>query len=75
MNRNYFQNLLFHSLTYGFSFTSIIKYILVKDEEGWKAYEVKSSTKVSDTYNQDDIEDVRVFWIDLKSPQKGARLY
>ena len=49
--------------------------ILVKDEEGWKAYEVKSSTKVSYTYNQDDIEDVRVFWIDLKSPQKGARLY
>ena len=24
---------------------------------------------------QDDIEDVHVFWIDLKSPQKGARLY
>lgn len=24
--------------------------ILVKDEEGWKAYEVKSSTSVSDTY-------------------------
>ena len=27
--------------------------ILVKDEEGWKAYEVKSSTKVSDTYIKD----------------------
>jgi hypothetical protein len=24
--------------------------ILVKDDEGWKAYEVKSSTKVSETY-------------------------
>jgi len=27
--------------------------ILVKDDEGWKAYEVKSSTKVSDTYIKD----------------------
>ena len=27
--------------------------ILVKDLEGWKAYEVKSSTKVSDTYIKD----------------------
>lgn len=27
--------------------------ILVKDEDGWKAYEVKSSTKVSDTYVKD----------------------
>ena len=27
--------------------------ILVKDFEGWKAYEVKSSTKVSDTYIKD----------------------
>jgi len=27
--------------------------ILVKDKEGWKAYEVKSSTKVSDTYIKD----------------------
>ncbi|MDC0956590.1 DUF2779 domain-containing protein [Flavobacteriaceae bacterium] len=27
--------------------------ILVQDEEGWKAYEVKSSTKVSETYIKD----------------------
>ena len=27
--------------------------ILVKDKEGWKAYEVKSSTKVSETYIKD----------------------
>jgi hypothetical protein len=27
--------------------------ILVKDEEGWKAYEVKSSTKISETYVRD----------------------
>ena len=27
--------------------------ILVKDQEGWKAYEVKSSTKVSETYVKD----------------------
>jgi hypothetical protein len=27
--------------------------VLVKDEEGWKAYEVKSSTKVSETYIKD----------------------
>ena len=27
--------------------------ILVKDEEGWKAYEVKSSNKVSETYIKD----------------------
>ena len=27
--------------------------ILVKDEEGWKAYEVKSSTTISDTYIKD----------------------
>ena len=27
--------------------------ILVKDEKGWKAYEVKSSTKVSETYIKD----------------------
>ena len=27
--------------------------ILVKDDEGWKAYEVKSSTSVSDTYIKD----------------------
>tara|TARA_B100002019_G_C21215590_1_gene571821 strand:+ start:923 stop:1249 length:327 start_codon:yes stop_codon:yes gene_type:complete len=26
---------------------------LVKDDDGWKAYEVKSSTKVSDTYIKD----------------------
>lgn len=27
--------------------------ILVKDDEGWKAYEVKSFSKVSDTYIKD----------------------
>jgi len=27
--------------------------ILVKDQDGWKAYEVKSSTKVTDTYIKD----------------------
>ena len=27
--------------------------ILVKDEEGWKAYEVKNSTKISETYIKD----------------------
>ena len=27
--------------------------ILVKDKDGWKAYEVKSSTSVSDTYRMD----------------------
>ncbi|MHA7864859.1 DUF2779 domain-containing protein [Flagellimonas marinaquae] len=27
--------------------------ILVKDDDGWKAYEVKSSTKISDTYVKD----------------------
>ncbi len=30
---------------------------------------------VSNRSYQDDLEDVHVFWIDLKSPQKGARLY
>ncbi len=27
--------------------------VLVKDHDGWKAYEVKSSTKVSETYLKD----------------------
>ena len=27
--------------------------LLAKDDDGWKAYEVKSSTKVSDTYIKD----------------------
>ena len=27
--------------------------ILVKDDDGWKAYEVKSSTKVTETYLKD----------------------
>jgi len=37
-----------------------------------KTYKIFESTEL---VNQDDIEDVHVFWIDLKSPQKGARLY
>ena len=51
--------------------------ILVKDDDGWKAFEVKSSTKVSDTYIKDaaiqyytitnsgiDLKDISIIHID-----------
>ncbi len=58
--------------------------ILVKDEEGWKAYEVKSSTKVSDTYVKDaaiqyytitnsgiDLKDISIVYINNKYVKNG----
>ena len=58
--------------------------ILVKDEEGWKAYEVKSSTKVSDTYIKDaaiqyntitnsgiDLKDISIVHINNQYTKEG----
>ena len=58
--------------------------ILVKDEEGWKAYEVKSSTKVTDTYIKDaaiqyytitnsgiDIKDISIVHINNQYIREG----
>jgi len=58
--------------------------ILVKDVEGWKAYEVKSSTKVSETYIKDaaiqyytitnsgiDLKDISIVYINNKYVKNG----
>ena len=58
--------------------------ILVKDQDGWKAYEVKSSTKVSDTYIKDasiqyytitnsgiDLEDISIVHINNQYVKNG----
>lgn len=58
--------------------------ILVKDEKGWKAYEVKSSTSVSDTYRMDgtlqyyiitqseiDLTDFSITYINNQYVRKG----
>lgn len=58
--------------------------ILVKDEQGWKAYEVKSSTKVSDTYIKDaaiqyytitnsgiDLKDISIVHINNQYTKEG----
>ena len=58
--------------------------ILVKDEEGWKAYEVKSSTKVSETYIKDaaiqyhtitnsgvDLKDISIVHINNQYTREG----
>jgi hypothetical protein len=59
--------------------------ILFRDEEGWKAYEVKSSTSVSDTYVLDasiqyyaitnsgiDLKDISIVYINNQYVRKGA---
>ena len=59
--------------------------ILVKDTEGWKAYEVKSSTSVSDTYIYDaaiqyytilnsgiDLKDISIVHINNQYVKNGA---
>jgi len=58
--------------------------ILVNDENGWKAYEVKSSTKVSDTYVKDaaiqyytiknsgiDLKDISIVYINNQYVKNG----
>ena len=58
--------------------------ILVKDDDGWKAYEVKSSTKVSETYIKDaaiqyytitnsgiDLKDISIVYINNKYVKNG----
>jgi hypothetical protein len=58
--------------------------ILVKDQDGWKAYEVKSSTKVSDTYIKDasiqyytitnsgiDLKDISIVYINNQYVKNG----
>ncbi len=58
--------------------------ILVKDQEGWKAYEVKSSTKVTETYIKDaaiqyytisnsgiDLKDISIVHIDNQYTKDG----
>ena len=58
--------------------------ILVKDGEGWKAYEVKSSTKISETYIKDaaiqyytitnsgiDLKDISIVHIDNQYTKNG----
>ena len=62
--------------------------ILVKDEEGWKAYEVKSSTKVSETYIKDaaiqyytivnsgiDLKDISIVYINNQYTKDGDMRY
>jgi len=46
-------NTVIYEATFQFNNVLAALDILVKDEDGWKAYEVKSSTKVSDTYIKD----------------------
>jgi len=59
--------------------------ILVKDDDGWKAYEVKSSTKVSDTYLNDAaiqyyaivnsgiaLKDISIVYINNQYVKQGA---
>jgi len=59
--------------------------ILVKDNDGWKAYEVKSSTSVSDTYINDaaiqyyaivnsgiDLKDISIVYINNQYVKNGA---
>jgi hypothetical protein len=46
-------NTVIYEATFQFNNVLAALDILVKDEEGWKAYEVKSSTKVSETYIKD----------------------
>ena len=58
--------------------------ILVKDDDGWKAYEVKSSTKVSETYIKDaaiqyytitnsgiDLKDISIVYINNQYVKNG----
>jgi hypothetical protein len=58
--------------------------ILVKDHEGWKAYEVKSSTKVTETYIKDaaiqyytiinsgiELKDISIIHVNNKYTKKG----
>ena len=58
--------------------------ILVKDKEGWKAYEVKSSTKITDTYIKDaaiqyytinnsgiDLKDISIVYINNQYVKDG----
>jgi hypothetical protein len=58
--------------------------ILVKDNDGWKAYEVKSSTKVTDTYIKDaaiqyytiinsgiELKDISIVYINNQYIKKG----
>src|SRR5690606_11072252 len=58
--------------------------ILVKESDGWKAYEVKSSTSVSDTYIYDaaiqyytiinsgiDLKDISIVYINNQYVKKG----
>jgi len=59
--------------------------VLVKDNDGWKAYEVKSSTKVSDTYIKDaaiqyytiinsgiDLKDISIVHINNQYTREGV---
>lgn len=59
--------------------------ILVKDEDGWKAFEVKSSTSVSDTYRMDaslqyyvitnsgiDLKDIAIVYINNQYVKRGS---
>ena len=58
--------------------------ILVKDEKGWKAYEVKSSTSISETYHLDatiqyyaitnsgiDLQDISIVYINNEYEKNG----
>ena len=69
-----------------FSYNNVIAAldILVKDKEGWKAYEVKSSTKISNTYIKDaaiqyytiinsgiDLKDISIVYINNQYTKEG----
>jgi hypothetical protein len=69
-----------------FSYSNVIAAldILVKDNEGWKAYEVKSSTKISNTYIKDaaiqyytfvnsgiDLKDISIVYINNQYTKEG----
>ena len=44
---------IIYEATFQFNGVLVALDVLVKQKDGWKAYEVKSSTKVSDTYIKD----------------------
>ena len=75
---------IIYEATFNFNDVLAALDILVKDGDGWKAYEVKSSTKVSDTYIKDaaiqyytiinsgiELKDISIVYIDNQYVRNG----
>jgi len=75
---------IIYEATFQFDGVLVALDILVKDDEGWKAYEVKSSTSVSDTYLIDaaiqyrtiinsgiDLKDISIVYINNQYLKQG----